>query len=100
MFNKILCNEHICRSLQYGEFSVQVNVFDSPAGLYKIPYFLSLSVLGKNIKLCRGEGNIMAVGKNRTWKKGKGEVIGNGLPDKSTTSYNMLDFKLNKKILR
>ena len=34
-----------------------------------------LSQLGKNIRLCRGEGNIMAVGKNITWKTGKGEAI-------------------------
>ena len=29
------------------------------------------SVMRKNIKFSRGEGNIMAVGKNITWEKGK-----------------------------
>ena len=29
--------------------------------------------MGKNIKLLRGEGNVKSVGKNITWKKGKGK---------------------------
>ena len=33
--------------------------------------FLLSCLLGKNIKLWRKEGNIMAVRKNITWKKGK-----------------------------
>ena len=33
------------------------------------------SLFGKNIKLERGEGNIMAGRKNITWKNGKGEAI-------------------------
>ena len=52
------------------------------AGVYKVPYPPPLripgvgslsSLLGQNIKLWREEGNIMSVGKNITWKKGKGK---------------------------
>ena len=58
-------------------------------GVYKVPYSPDpggcrggggLSILfGKNIKLGRGEGNIMAVGKNIKWKNGKGEAISSSL---------------------
>ena len=52
------------------------------AGMYKEPLpkggRLS-SLLGKNIKLSRREGNIMAVGKNIKWKKGKGKAITSSL---------------------
>ena len=33
------------------------------------------SLLGKNIMMGRGEGNIMAVGNIMTWKRGNGEAI-------------------------
>ena len=39
-----------------------------PPGMGSLP-----SLLGKNIQLCRGEGNIMAVEKNITWQKRKGK---------------------------
>ena len=40
-----------------------------------ILYIKKESLLGKNIKFGRGEGNIRDVGKNITWKKGKEEEI-------------------------
>ena len=37
--------------------------------------FLIFSLLGKNVKLWRGEGNTIAVGKNITWKKRGSNII-------------------------
>ena len=52
------------------------NISNITTGVRKVPYSPLLgknlpSLLGKNIELWKEEGNIMAVGKNITWKKGK-----------------------------
>ena len=57
------------------------------AGTYKVPYqtprggggWSLSSLLVKNIKLYKGEGNIKAMGKNITGKKGKVEAIQSSL---------------------
>ena len=36
-------------------------------------------VKGENIKMYREEGNIMALGKYISWKKGKGEALSSSL---------------------
>ena len=54
-----------------GNIHVKVNLPVLFPGLYKVPYPL----LGKNIKLERGEGITKAVGKSITQQKGKGEAI-------------------------
>ena len=38
--------------------------------MYKAPY--SIKFVGEEYKVLKREGNIMAKGKNITWKKGKG----------------------------
>ena len=63
------------------------------SGVYKVPYpppWGSLSsLLGKNIKLCREEGNIMAWGKNVNWKKRKREAISSSLDSIKAVGKNI-----------
>ena len=58
------------------KYVLNPNIFTAPMNnltMFLIGGCLS-RLLGKSIKLWRGEGNIMAVGKNITWRKGKWSV--------------------------
>ena len=62
-------------------FVKTVQCIRSKPGVYKVPYpalwgkFIKSVGEEKNIKFGKRDRNIMAVGKNIMWKKGKGEPI-------------------------
>ena len=77
-----------------------VPVAVTPAGVYKVPYPLTLgenlaNLLVKIINLWIGGGNIMAAGKHKMLEKGKGEAISRGEGDANFGKKNKFFLKKN-----